>query len=96
MCKDKEKIGTWNDVRDILNNLLNADFGESTYRKKFQCFEKMFNANQKTFADTENTLNEIQDQIRKLKKERYKLQTEKLENNRWLKENARDELITEK
>lgn len=96
MCKDKDKIGTWNDVRDILNNLLYADFGESTYRKKFQCFEKMFNANQKTFADTENTLNEIQDQIRELKKERYKLQTEKLENNRWLRENARDELITEK
>lgn len=76
--------------------MLNADFGESTYRKKFQCFEKMFNANQKTFADSECTLNEIQEQIRELKKERYKLQTEKLENNRWLRENARDELIAEK
>ena len=39
---------------------------------------------------------EIDVKIRELKKERYKLQTEKLENNRWLRENARDELITEK
>lgn len=39
-------------------------------------------------ANTENTLNQ-------LKKERYKLQTEKLELNRWLRENARDELIVE-
>jgi len=31
-----------------------------------------------------------------LQKERYKFQTEKLENNRWLRENARDELISEK
>lgn len=39
-------------------------------------------------ANTENVLNQI-------KKERYKLQTEKLELNRWLRENARDELIVE-
>ena len=39
---------------------------------------------------------DIDDKIRELQKERYKLQTEKLENNRWLRENARDELILEK
>ncbi len=39
-------------------------------------------------TNTENVLNQI-------KKERYKLQTEKLELNRWLRENARDELIVE-
>ena len=31
-----------------------------------------------------------------IQKERYKLQTEKIEMNRWLRELARDELITEK
>ena len=29
VCQDKELIGTWNDVKDILNELLNADYGES-------------------------------------------------------------------
>ena len=56
----------------------------------------MFNANKSKFIDDNNYLKEIQSQKRELQKERYKLQTEKLENNRWLRENARDELITEK
>jgi hypothetical protein len=34
-------------------------------------------------------------EIQKLQKERYKLQSQKIEYNRWLREEARDELITE-
>ena len=41
-------------------------------------------------------MQEIQKQQLAIKKERYKLQTEKIENNKWLRENARDELIAEK
>ena len=74
---------------------MGLDFGESTYRKKYQSFQKMFNANQNKFVDNE-ILNDLQEQKLELKKERYKLQTEKLENNRWIRENARDELIVEK
>lgn len=96
ICKEKQLIGTWEDVKNILNGLLNEDYGESTYRKKYQCFEKMFNANQKLFVQDNEILNTIQEQQRNLQKERMKLQTEKLEYNKWLRENARDELITEK
>ena len=96
ICKEKQLIGTWEDVKNILNGLLNEDYGESTYRKKYQCFEKMFNANQKLFVQDNEMLNTIQEQQRNLQKERMKLQTEKLEYNKWLRENARDELITEK
>lgn len=39
---------------------------------------------------------ELQTQKRELQKERKKLQTEKLEYNKWLREDARDELIMEK
>ncbi len=56
----------------------------------------MFNGNQDKFATSNDSVNELQSQIRELQKERYKIQTEKLENNRWLRENARDELILEK
>lgn len=96
VCKDKQTIGTWEDVKEILNELLEEDYGESTYRKKFQSFERMFNANQRLFAQDSNILKEIQEQQRSLQKERMKLQTEKLEYNKWLRESARDELITEK
>nr|DAO66508.1 MAG TPA: DNA polymerase II small subunit [Caudoviricetes sp.] len=44
----------------------------------------------------ENHLEELKEQTRKLQKAKYQLQTEKIEYNKWLRENARDELILEK
>ena len=29
ICSQKEQIGTWKEVRDILNNLLNYSYNES-------------------------------------------------------------------
>ena len=96
ICQEKEQIGTWQDVANIINELTNSDFGESTYRKKFQSFQKMLAANQAQFADSNAQLREIEVQKRELEKAKIKLQTEKLEYSRWLREDARDELITEK
>ena len=45
ICSQKEQIGTWKEVRDILNNLLNYSYNESTYRKKYQYFNKLLYAN---------------------------------------------------
>ena len=56
----------------------------------------MFAANQSKFSNDKAILDDIAEQRRELAKERVKLQTEKLEYNRWLREEARDELITEK
>lgn len=47
--KDKSIIGTWDDVAKILNDILGYDYGESTYRKKIQAFEKMLEANKSKF-----------------------------------------------
>ena len=41
ICEDKDQIGTWSDVADILNDLLNVNYSESTYRKKYSAFQKM-------------------------------------------------------
>lgn len=83
-------------MANIINELTGDDFGESTYRKKFQAFQKMLDANQSKFVDSDAQLEEITLQKRELEKAKVKLQTEKLEYNRWLREEARDELITEK
>lgn len=96
LCSDKDQIGSWQDVANILNELTGNDFGESTYRKKFQAFKKMLDANQSKFSDSDAQLKEIQLAQRKLEKERKKLQSEKIEYSKWLREEARDELITEK
>lgn len=96
ICNDKEQIGSWQDVADIINELTGNDYGESTYRKKYQAFQKMLTANQSKFVDSDAQLQEIQVQKRELEKAKVKLQTEKLEYARWIREEARDELITEK
>lgn len=95
VCQDKEKIGTWTDVGNILNDLLGVDFTESKYRKAYQSATKMLVANEEKFIDSKNALEEINLSRRELEKERKKLQSAKIEYNRWLRENARDEMITE-
>lgn len=96
VCSEKEKIGSWQDVADILNGLLGTEFTESKFRKQFQAFEKMLEANREKFVDGDAQLEEIKLATETLKKERIKLQTEKLEYARWFREDARDELFEEK
>ena len=52
----------------------------------------MFEANQSKLIDDSN---DITEQILELKKEREKFRTEKLEYNKWLREQSRDEMIME-
>ncbi len=95
ICQDKPSIGTWDDVCNILNDLLGENYGESRYRKQYQSFQKMLEANEEKFIDSKNALEEINLARRELEKERKKLQSAKIEYNKWLRENAREEMITE-
>ena len=68
---------------------------ESAYRKSLNAaiayYDEVFSKmNGNEYAD------EIIEKKRELEKERKKLQSEKIEYNRWLRENARDELIVDK
>ena len=96
ICSQKDQIGTWKEVRDILNNLLNYSYNESTYRKKYQYFNKLLYANSSKFADSEAQLETLREEKRELEKLKKQIQTEKIEYNKWLREEARDKLITEK
>ena len=90
---------TWDELASILNRELIDDeseyLGESAYRKKYQqaksFYEEVFS--QMLPGDYHD---KIALQRTELQKERYKLQTEKLEYNRWLREDARDEMFEEK
>ena len=96
ICSMKEDQGwTWEDVASILNSSLGHNFGESKYRKQYQCFNKMLKDNETTFFTEDEYLEKIRSERRKLEKERKKIQTEKIEYNRWLREEAREELIAE-
>lgn len=95
ICEDKEQIGSWQNVTDIINELTGNDFGESTYRKKYQAFKKMLEANQSKFVDSDAQLKEIENQKRELQKERNKLYATKTEYSRQVRQQSRFELFYE-
>lgn len=84
VSKDKDKIGTWDDVKNILNNLLGYDYGESTYRKKYNTFQKMFEANSKVLSTSDEVLRDIEEQRRALEREKIKFRDER---NAWQRQN---------
>lgn len=95
VCSQKESIGTWEDVKDILNSLLGSDFGESTYRKKYQAFQKLMQANEHKFLDDDNYVKELRLERQELAKEKQKLSDERTELNRQIREQARRESYLE-
>ncbi len=92
VCSVKDTIGTWNDVADVLNELLGKSYDESVYRKKYQSFTNIFNANQEKFVTDKAQLEDIEIQKELLRKERIKLQTANVERNRIDRHEARQEL----
>ena len=95
ICSDKEKIGTWYDVADVLNSLLDYDYGESTYRKKFQSFQKLLKANESKFVTDSAYLDEIKEQRMELDKTMVKVRDERTELRRIIREQARKESLWE-
>ena len=47
---EKEQIGSWQAVANILNELLGTEYTESKFRKQRQAFDKMLSANQSKFS----------------------------------------------
>lgn len=91
---------TWSELANYLNKGIYGDneenyLGDSAYRKRYQMAKAMYDD---VFSQIESDefIQELNKKTRDLTKERMKLQTEKLEYNRWLRQEARDELIFEK
>lgn len=96
VCSKKEQYGDWQAVADILNARLHKNYSEACYRKAYQYWSLMNDAIKSCVGDDNDIVKEFQVQKRELEKERKKLQTEKLEYNRWLREEAREEMVQEK
>ena len=92
ICAMKETIGTWQDVADILNTALNTKYGESKWRKDYAHFVKCSQLLESEFDNSEY-VEKIREERRELEKERKKFQTEKIAYNKYLREEARDEMI---
>lgn len=69
---EKERIGSWQDVADILNAELGYQYTECKYRKDFAAFRKMFSANRSRLVESEQALAELTERELALKREARK------------------------
>lgn len=80
VCRDKDFIGSWDDVAVVLNKLLGANYRPNTYRNNFQSYNKF---RQVDLEKSESSLlEEIKEQRRELEKEKIQIQTANIERNR--------------
>ena len=100
-AKDANLIdSTWEELTPRLNAELGIEEtewrGSSAFRKAYRWMQRAYDNvfRQNGFIGTQG--DELDVKKRELEKAKIKLQTEKLEYNRWLREDARDELICEK
>lgn len=101
LYKNKELYGLNNEeIGKLCNEAFGVDWTESAHRKKTQNYLKGYNDAKAELGNADQQLQNMIDEnkrlIKEVKKEKAKLQTEKLEYARWIREEARDELITEK
>lgn len=93
ITNEKDQIGTWQDVADILNELLGTEYTESKFRKQKQAFDKMLAANQSKFTDTDTQLERLKLEQRKLEREKIQVRDER---NAWRKQNYIDARVEQK
>lgn len=100
-AKDANLIdSTWEELTPRLNAELGIEEtewrGSSAFRKAYRWMQRAYDNvfRQNGFIGVQG--DELDIKKRELEKAKIKLQTEKLEYNRWLREEARDELICEK
>lgn len=90
---EKEQIGSWQSVANILNELLGTEYTESKFRKQRQSFDKMLAANQYKFVDSDTQLREIEIQKRELERKKIQFRDER---NAWQKQNYIDARVEQK
>ena len=93
ICSEKDKIGSWQDVADIINSILGTTFTESKYRKNFRLYSEGYNDSQNKSIQEHNF--ELEKKLNEIKKERIKLQTLNAERNKIDRIEARKELYYE-
>ena len=100
-AKDSNLIdSTWEELTPRLNTELGIEEtewrGSSAFRKAYRWMQRAYDNvfRQNGFVGTQG--DELDAKKREVEKAAIKLRTEKLEYNRWLREEARDELICEK
>ena len=96
VCNMKEALGfTWPQMAQIFNDEFGCNKTESAYRKTWAAFKNVFEANSDKIVGEDKYLEEIKKAKYELEKERQKLYATKVEANRSLRFDSREELFYE-
>lgn len=95
ICKNKENIGTWFDVADVINETLGWDKDECCYRKSWKAFQTLQQSSDTDLTDGKELLEEIRKERRELEKAKVKFRDERNEVNRLMRAQARGESMRE-
>ena len=87
---------TWSQAAELLNEECGEEYTEAKWRKDYASYLKWKKYLTEKLLQKNEYLKEIEDASLNLKKERLKLQAEKLEYNKMLREDSRNELLEEK
>ena len=96
ICSMKDSLGfTWPQMAEIFNKEFGCNNGDTSYRKKWAAFKSVFEANADKLVGEDKYLEEIRQAKYELEKERQKLYATKVEANRNLRLESREELFYE-
>lgn len=96
VCQMKDSLGfTWPQMAQIFNDEFGCNKTESAYRKTWAAFKNVFEANSDKIVGEDKYLEEIKKAKYELEKERQKLYATKVEANRRLRFDSREELFYE-
>lgn len=96
VCNMKETLGfTWPQMAQIFNDEFGCNKTESAYRKTWAAFKNVFEANSDKIVGEDKYIEEIKKAKYELEKERQKLYATKVEANRSLRFDSREELFYE-
>lgn len=96
MCDNKDKYEiTWKDLAKEINRVLCLDYDESAYRKKYQYYKICENDKENDIAEKQGMLEALENKRIEVKKEVIKLQTLRIDDNRKIREQGRNDLYFE-
>lgn len=96
VCQMKESLGfTWPQMAEIFNAEFGCNKGDTAYRKRWSAFKTVLDANADKIIGEDKYLEELKQAKHDLEKERQKLYATKVEANRNMRIESREELFYE-
>lgn len=82
ICSQKEIIGTWNDVAEIINSAMGWEYKPDKYSKTYKAFERLYDIKKKQEIDDNELLKQLEQKKFELRKEAQKLYDQRREYNK--------------